>query len=127
MIISIFGKTRTTADGRTFPAYTTRLEDRDSGELITCSVKFTAGAGDGPAVKDCPMNIRVTRDALSYSEKEYTKKDRAGNDILDEFTGLPATGISRTLWVRDWTVAKKAYEDHSADRFTFEADEGEEF
>ena len=122
MVLTIYGRERVTKEGKHFPVYSTRLTDAHTGEELVVSVKFTR-ACNPPDLQFCPMNISVEKNCISYGETHYTKKDASGSIVYDERTGEAITGISRTVWVKQWAVAKKKFVDTSMDRFVVEDDE----
>ena len=101
MLLTIFAKKRNTKDGKPFATYLTTLTKK-TGESIVAQVKFGAGC---PQINsaDCPMNIDVDKKECNYSEK----KINAGEE----------TKISRTLWVKNYSVAEIPFEDRSMDDF----------
>lgn len=105
MELVIFGKKRTSKDGRDFATYFTKLTKK-SGETITTSVKFREECG-APSLKDCPMNIVVDKSKANFVEKgiTYTDADGAEHEAID-----------RTLWVSEWTEGAP-YVDTSLDDF----------
>lgn len=100
--LTIFAKKRTTADGKKFYSYLTRLT-RKNGETIVASVKFREDCGT-PDGKECPMVIEVPDGCCNFNQSIYN----------DEASGMKLP--SYTLWVSDWR-ALKPYIDTSMDEF----------
>ena len=104
MVLTIFGKKRTSKDGREFATYFTKLTKK-TGEQVTATVKFREECG-APSLKECPMNIIVERDKANFNEKGITyEKD-----------GVEHEAIERVLWVSAWTQGEP-YIDESLDEF----------
>ena len=104
MELTIFGKKRTSKDGRDFATYFAKLKKK-TGEVITTSVKFREECG-APSLKDCPMNIVVDKSKANFVEKGITY----------EKEGMECEGIDRTLWISEWTEGAP-YVDTSLDDF----------
>lgn len=101
MRLTIFAKKRTTKEGKPFSTYLTTLTKK-SGESIVTQVKFSTECVQINPL-NCPLNIEVEKKDCNYSEKKIT----AGEE----------TKISRTLWVKNYSVAKIPFEDTSMDEF----------
>lgn len=102
MELTIYGKTRTTADGKAFTSYISTLT-KNTGEELTVSVKFRESAGLPPKKEDCPCNIIVEKSDCNLARRNYTDKN-----------GNPAT--SYTLWVTKFENGAP-FVDHSLDDF----------
>lgn len=102
MEITIYAKKRTTAEGKSFWSYLSRLTRKDGAEL-TVSVRFRESAGN-PKPEECPMNIVIEPGYANLSTRKYTRED----------TGELAE--SYTLWVTDWEPGIP-FVDHSLDDF----------
>lgn len=106
MELTIFGKKKSTKDGKKdFAVYFTKLTKK-GGEVITTSVKFREECG-APSLKDCPMNIVVDKSKANFVEKGITYADAEG---------VEHEGIDRTLWIAEWTEGAP-YVDTSLDEF----------
>lgn len=105
MQVTIFGKKRTSADGKTFTSYFTKLTKKDGSE-ITTQVKFREECGS-PKLEQLPMNIMFDKQDANYSEKNITYTDKEGN-VKD--------AVERVMWVKNW-IEGEAYVDTSMDEF----------
>lgn len=103
MKVTVFGKKKTTNEGKSFTAYVAKLQRKDGSEL-TASVKFREECGQ-PKLEECPMNIEFEKKYANLAERTYTRED----------TGEDAK--SYTLWISAWKPSKEAYVDHSLDDF----------
>lgn len=103
MNITVFGKKKTTKEGKNFTAYVAQLNKLD-GSTITAAVKFREECGQ-PKLEECPCNIIVEKHNANLAKRTYTRDD----------TGEDA--ISYTLWVSKWERSKEKYVDHSLDEF----------
>ena len=103
MELTIFAKKRTTADGKSFVYYLTRLNRKD-GEQDTVQVRFKEDCG-APKLEECPTNIEVKKEDVNLVKKDFVKADGS-------------TGVSRTMWVANWKQGKP-YVDHSLDDYEF--------
>lgn len=103
MQITIFGKKKTSNDGKQFMSYFSTLTKKD-GSTLQCSVKFRDECG---APKNVPINIVVEHKDCNFAEKnvKYTDKD-----------GIEKEALDRTLWVQAWTEGEP-YVDTSMDEF----------
>lgn len=104
MNITVFGKKRTTKEGKPFMTYFTKLEKKDGSE-ITAQVKFTEEAGNPKTV---PCNLVIDKKNANYVEK--TEK------YIDAETQQEKETIRKTLWVSAWKEGKP-YVDTSLDAF----------
>lgn len=100
MLLTIFAKKRTTAQGKPFYTFLTQLT-RKTGETETAQVKFPQNLA--PSVEDCPLNIEIDKTKANLSTKKVNT-DRG-------------EVISRTLWVKDYAVADIPFEDKSLDDY----------
>lgn len=103
MKVTIFGKKKTTAEGKSFAAFIAKLTRKD-GTTVTASVRFTQEC-EQPKLDECPLNIEFEKTAANLAERTYTRED----------TGEDAK--SYTLWISDWKRSADVYEDHSLDDF----------
>lgn len=92
MKINVFGKKRTTADGRNFYTYLSTLKKKDGTE-VTCEVKFREECGNP---KKLPCTIEFSKNDANYSEKESIYKD---GDV-------EKTTLRKTLWVSNYTESE---------------------
>lgn len=106
MQIAVFGKKRTTKEGKSFNSYFSTLTKK-SGEEVKCTVKFREDCG-APELKDLPMNIVFEQKDGNLSSKKYT--------VLDENTGEMIEKTGFTLWLNGWREGDP-YVDHSLDEF----------
>ena len=104
MNVTVFGKKKTTKEGKNFTAYVAQLNKVD-GSTITASVKFREECGQ-PKLEECPINIIVEKEDANLAERNYVK---------DERTGEEATAY--TLRISKWKRSPEAYVDHSLDEF----------
>lgn len=102
MNLTIFGKKRTTREGKSFTSYLTTLTKKN-GEKITVAVKFRNGVKI-PAVLPC--NIIVEKENANLAIKAYLVQETG--EYRD----------SNTLWISDYTNGEP-YVDHSLDEFDF--------
>lgn len=100
MKLTLFGKTRTTAEGKPFLTYLTRMAKKDK-TLVTVQVKFRQ---DCTPPRDLPAIILVNRTDASMEEKILHMEE--GEDK-----------VSRTLWVSAWSPSGEVYVDHSLDDY----------
>lgn len=107
MKLLIFGKKRTSREGRDFTTYFTKLHKTDGTE-ITTSVKFTEKAG-APNLEDCPIYIDVEKKDANLAEKV--------KNVTDLDTGEISHIQDKTLWVKKWTKNPEKYVDTSLDDF----------
>lgn len=102
MKLNIFGKERSTNEGRKFMTYFTRLTNKSTGETKTFSVKFRQDC-DAPSLSDCPCVIDVPREKINLSEKP----------VYDKETG-DVVFYTRDIWVSFWKMVGP-FVDHSLD------------
>lgn len=102
MKINVFGKKRTSKDGRTFYTYLSTLTKKDGTE-VSVEVKFKEDAGNP---KNVPCTITFDKKDANYSEKVET--------YLDENMEEKET-TRRRLWVNKYT--ETPYIDESMDDF----------
>lgn len=107
MKLLIFGKKRTSKEGRDFVTYLTKLTKKD-GEEITASVKFTEEAG-APKLDECPCYIDVEKSAANLSTKT--------REVVDEESGEIHHINNQTLWIKKWEMNPEKYVDTSLDDF----------
>lgn len=101
MKLNIFGKQRTTRDGKTFTSFLTTMR-KVTGEEVTCQVKFKKEC-DTPEKLGLPRVIEVVKEDCNFVQKVVETKD--GNEAF-----------SKTLWISKWKDAGE-YVDHSMDDF----------
>lgn len=101
MKLTVFAKKRTTAEGKKFMTYISRLEKKD-GSTVTTAVKFREECGV-PA--EFPCIIEVNKTDCNMSTKEVVDKD----------TGV--IYVNNTLWVKAWKPTNEKFEDTSMDDF----------
>ena len=101
MKLDIFGKQRTTKDGKTFTSFLTTMR-KVTGEEITCQVKFVKSS-DTPEKLGLPRTIEVDKGDCNFTQKVIETGD--GREVL-----------SKTLWISKWSDAGE-YVDHSMDEF----------
>lgn len=104
--ITIFGKTRKSADGRKFTTYFCTLP----GETDKTKVKFREECG---SPKDTPVNIIIEQGACNLSKERYTveKVDKTTGETTEE------TRESSVLWVSSWKKSITAFVDTSMDKY----------
>ena len=103
MQITVFGKKKTSKDGKQFMSYFGTLTKKD-GSTIQCSIKFREECG---APKQVPINIVLSKNDCNFREKEVKYTDD---------NGVEQNAIDRTLWVQAW-VEGEPYVDTSMDDF----------
>lgn len=101
MLLTVFAKKRTTTEGKRFYTYLTQLTRKEDGEHISVQVKFPEGLA--PKADDCPINIIVDKDKANLS----TKNIETEKGVI----------ISRTLWVKDYTVNPDSFVDNSLEDY----------
>ena len=104
MNITVFGKKRTTKEGKPFTTYLTKLTKTD-GEEITVQVKFTEEAGNP---KTLPINLVIDKKHANYTERV--------EKYVDSETQQEKETTRRILWVSAWKEGKP-YVDTSLDAF----------
>lgn len=103
MQITVFGKKKTSKDGKQFMSYFGALTKKDGTQLQT-SIKFREECG---APKNVPINIVLDKTDCNFREKEVKYTDE---------NGVEQNAIDRTLWVQAWTEGEP-YVDTSMDEF----------
>lgn len=103
MEVTIFGKKKTTGEGKSFAAFIAKLTKKD-GSSVTASVRFREDCGQ-PKLEECPLNIEFDKKTANLATRTYTRED----------TGEDAT--SYTLWISAWKRSANVYVDHSLDEF----------
>lgn len=101
MELTVFAKKRTTTEGKRFYTYLTQLTRKEDGERVTVQVKFPEGLA--PKADDCPLNITVDKEKANLDIK---KLETENGEI-----------ISRTLWIKEYTISKNPFEDTSLDDY----------
>ena len=102
MKINVFGKKRTTEDGKKFYTYLTKLSKKDGTE-VTTQVKFREECGNP---KKVPCTIEFDKKNANYSETDDYYIDE--NDVEVPF-------VRRELWITNYTESD--YIDTSMDDF----------
>ena len=102
MKIDVFGKKRTTKDGKKFYIYSTKLKKKDGTEVYT-QVKFREECGNP---KKVPCTIEFDKKNANYSEHNEIYADAEGNIV---------NNIRRELWISNYTESD--YIDTSMDDF----------
>lgn len=102
MEITLYASKRTTAEGKTFYNYLSRLTRKDGTELLV-RVKFREDAGH-PRPEQCPMNIAFPKTAANLNCRHFP--DKVTGEVKDTYT----------LWVSEWKPGAP-YVDHSMDDF----------
>lgn len=101
MLLTVFAKKRTTAEGKRFYTYLAQLTRKEDGGHVSVQVKFPDGLA--PKADDCPINIIVDKDKANLSTKNIkTEKGEI---------------ISRTLWIKDYRVDKTPFVDNSLEDY----------
>ena len=101
MELTVFAKKRTTSEGKPFYTYLTQLTRKEDGEHVSVQIKFPEGSA--PKSSDCPLNISVDKAHANLSVKEVqTEKGSV---------------VSRTLWIKEYTVSENPFEDNSLDDY----------
>ena len=101
MELTVFAKKRTTTEGKRFYTYLTQLTRKKDGEHICAQVKFPDGLA--PKADDCPINIIVGKDKANLA----TKNVKTDNGEI----------VSRTLWIKEYTVNEYPFVDNSLDDY----------
>ena len=86
-----------------FPAYSAKLPLKKGGELF-CKVKFTKEASD-PKSETFPLAIEVKKKDANLTQRDY--------DLKDPETGLSNLYHENILWVSNWRLSEKPFEDES--------------
>lgn len=100
MELTIYAKTKKTAEGRSFRIYLSRLTNKKTGEEVPVRVNFQEGL---PLPTVFPVNIVIKREDANLSEKRY--KDEEGEEHL-----------TRSLWIKAYEMGSP-FEDHSLDDY----------
>ena len=95
--ITVFAKTRQTADGKKFSTYFTTLP----GDERAVKVKFREDCG----APDCPANIDLMNGDCNLSKENYT------DVVTGELKTVPV------LWISKWSYSKDEYRDTSMDKY----------
>lgn len=103
MKVTVFGKKRTTKEGKVFTSYLGKVTKK-TGEKITVQVKFREECG---FPKTTPCVINFDKKDANFSEKERTYTD---NETQEE-----KKTIERILWVSNFKEEK--FVDTSMDEF----------
>lgn len=101
MLLTVFAKKRTTTEGKRFYTYLTQLTKKEDGEHVTVQVKFPESLA--PKADDCPINIIVDKDKANLS-----------TNSIDTENGVI---ISRTLWIKYYTVDENPFVDNSLEDY----------
>lgn len=101
MQLTIFAKTKKTAEGRTFRIYLSRLINKNSGEELPVRVQFREGI---PVPSLYPINIIVEKKDANLSTKKFT--DDEGKEH-----------VTHTLWVNSYQTSPEPFVDHSLDDY----------
>lgn len=101
MLLTVFAKKRTTTEGKRFYTYLTQLTRKEDGERISVQVKFPEGLA--PKADDCPLNITVDKEKANLAIKKLGTEN---GEI-----------ISRTLWIKEYTISENPFEDTSLDDY----------
>lgn len=101
MELTVFAKKRTTTEGKRFYTYLTQLTRKEDGERVAVQVKFPEGLA--PKADDCPLNIIVDKEKANLAIKKLGTEN---GEI-----------ISRTLWIKEYTISKNPFEDTSLDDY----------
>lgn len=92
MKIELFAKKMKKKDGGTFTKYLTKIIKKDTGEKVSCEVKFCEEISK-PKAEKCPCYVEI--DEASYSERKQGEY------------------INRTLWVSNYHILDEEWVDHS--------------
>ena len=101
MELTVFAKKRTTTEGKRFYAYLTQLTRKEDGVRVSVQIKFPEGLA--PKADDCPLNIIVDKGKANLAIKKLGTEN---GEI-----------ISRTLWIKEYTISKNQFEDTSLDDY----------
>lgn len=101
MELTVFAKKRTTTEGKRFYTYLTQLTRKEDGERVAVQVKFPEGFA--PKADDCPLNITVDKEKANLAIKKLGTEN---GEI-----------ISRTLWIKEYTISENPFEDTSLDDY----------
>lgn len=101
MELTVFAKKRTTTEGKRFYTYLTQLTRKEDGERVSVQVKFPEGLA--PKADECPLNIIVDKEKANLATKNIGTEN---GEI-----------ISRTLWIKDYTISENPFEDTSLDDY----------
>jgi hypothetical protein len=101
MLLTVFAKKRTTTEGKRFYTYLTQLTRKEDGERVSVQVKFPEGLA--PKADDCPLNITVDKEKANLAVKKLGTEN--------------GEVISRTLWIKEYTISENPFEDTSLDDY----------
>lgn len=101
MELTVFAKKRTTTEGKRFYTYLTQLTRKEDSERVSVQVKFPEGLA--PKADDCPLNITVDKEKANLAIKKLGTEN---GEI-----------ISRTLWIKEYTISENSFEDTSLDDY----------
>lgn len=102
MRVDVFGKKRTTTEGKNFISYFGKL--KRNGEEITVQIKFPQAT---PSPSKVPCTIEFDKHDANYTEKE--------KPYIDKETQEEKKTIERVMWVSEYTETE--YIDTSMDGF----------
>ena len=92
MKIELFAKKMKKKEGGTFTKYLTKIIKKNTGEKVSCEVKFCEEVSK-PKSEKCPCYIEI--EEASYSERKQGEY------------------INRTLWVSNYHILDEEWVDHS--------------
>lgn len=102
MNLTVFAKSKTSKEGKSFNTYFAKLTKKDGSEVST-ELKFREECG---VPKSFPCNIIVDKQHANLVEKQVTfEKD-----------GEEKEALQRKLWISKWTDGEP-FVDHSLDDF----------
>ena len=102
METTIFAMKKYTKEGKPFTVFSGRIHKKDGSELPV-TIKFRESCGS-PKTENCPCILEFDKAAGNLSTRTYIS--RTGEEKL-----------AYTLWLSDWKISDKPYEDHSLDEF----------
>lgn len=91
---------------KNFYVYSTKIENKKTGEEEFFNVKFKEECGS-PAGSKCPMNILIEKQDVNIVEKERSYTDKNGEE---------KTITEKTIWVSAWKEGTP-FVDHSTDDY----------
>lgn len=100
MRLEVFGKQRTTKDGKPFTTYLSRITNMKTGEIISVQIKFRTGV---EVPKELPIIANIEKKNVNLVRENW--EDENGE-----------TGVKHVLWISAVT-SYEDYIDHTLDDF----------
>lgn len=100
MNLTVYAKTKKTAEGRTFRIYLSRITRKSTGEEVPVRINFKEGV---PLPTVFPVNLIVEKEDANLTVKHY--KNDEGEDCT-----------AHNLWIEKYTMGEP-FVDHSLDDY----------